>query len=651
MNKVQTSLLVAFVAGGLGFTLGKMTSKAPEKEVSVSGEGQPTVGHPASMTANPPVGTEDTARQVQQTSTSPSSVEPLTLASLKEEIEAIQSSGWMGMRGMRRASQLADRLAQSDLARLAVEVTSQPPGTDYMMGLHYVMNAYAEQDPEGAWRLAISLPLGPMRQAAMNAAASGIAGKDPKRAIELAESITNQQEQSQIRMMAVAQLAAKDPREALNLYRSGNMATGQRFDGTISMIFNQWARRDLEGAKAAALELTGQQQEQAMSSLLTSFTQTDPKAAWEYAKTLPESPQAYMDPKFRVVQMWANTDPQAALAAATSIENSSIRDVATSNVIAVWARVDFDAALDYALSVESPTLRSDVFRSLSSNSEGDREKLLSAVLDYMPPGNSFQQAVTQIFSSWSNDKPALAAEAVFKLPPGQILSNAASQVAQNWARTGQKTEVLAWVRKLPEGETRLNSIDAIFRQWAADDHTSAQNALSNISQAERERATRALAAGWSQKDPEAVLRWSRTLPSAEDRQQIVQEAISQWANIDPVNAARQVEQIPEAERGSAMQSVISRWASKDANSAGEWLRKQPAGKSRDSAISTLARTFSAEDPEAAIAWSAEITDEKNRERQIENHARAWLRNEPDVARAWISNSRLIAPASKEKLLK
>jgi hypothetical protein len=100
-----------------------------------------------------------------------------------------------------------------------------------------------------------------------------------------------------------------------------------------------------------------------------------------------------------------------------------------------------------------------------------------------------------------------------------------------------------------------------------------------------------------------------------------------------------------------MQAVVSRWATKDAASAGDWLSRQPENDLRDSAISSLARTLSVEDPEAALKWSSKITNETTRSRQLENFSRSWLANEPATARKWILSSDLLSPETKEKLLK
>jgi hypothetical protein len=652
MKNIYVSLLIAVVAGGLGFILGRVTTKPAVS--AIENPAQDVVTRKSNPSpASDSTGTAPLVNRGPQPAPASQDLTPFTLTEFNEELEIMQSSGWMGLEGIRRTSRFAARLAISDLAMIAKSVTSPSAGApDVAIGVHFAMAAYAEKDPDAAWALALAMPNGMQRQSALNAVAGGISGRDPKRAMELAASIDEPQVRNQIRMMAISRMATKDPRAALALYQSDKaQSSDSRHDGTISMIFHQWARRDPEAARAAASELSGPQQEQAIATILSSFTQSDPKAAWEYAKSLTETGETYNDPRVRVIQVWANADPASALEAASSIKQSTTRDAAVSSVVSAWSRTDFDAALNYALSIPSPTQRSDVFRSLSADSGANREKLLTAALDYMPPGSSFQQVISQVFSSWANEDPAKAAEAVFKLPPGQVLSNAASQVASDWARSGNKVEVLYWVKRLPEGNTRLNSIDSVFRHWASEDSAAAQAALANLNASERDRATRAIASGWSQKDPQAVLGWSQSLANEDLRNEVVREAMNQWANEDPEGAAQRISQLPESAKGRVMQAVISRWATKDAASAGEWLSRQSAGTTRDGAISSLARTLAVEDPEAALEWTSKISDERNRNRELESQARSWIQNEPETARAWITATGLLSDESKQKLLK
>ena len=624
--------LVGFAAGaGVGYLAGNQRSAiAPQTpEISAIPAANPGVISPAAGPSAVP-GAPATE--------SASALEPITAEEFLEEIENAQNGAWGNMKAMRRWADLNDRLLISNPAEIAAKLQAMGMKPGQEMSWNLVMAAYSEKDPQGAWNFALAMPAGQSRQSALMAIISTVAGQDPTRALSMADSIEDQQLKRQMRSMAIMNIAQKDPRRALELATTSGSEDME--DHSISMIFHQWARKDPEGAKVAFSQLTGRNADQARMSLISSLAQSDPKAAWQFANSLPASSMGQMDPRQQVIQTWAQSDPQAALKAALEIQETGSRASAISAAVSSWARSDFQGALQYAINVPDSTMRSDVLRAMSMNPAGNRQELLDAVFEHMPTGDNFQQSVSQIMSSWAREDPAAAAAAAAQLPPGRIFSQSVSLIASQWSQTGRKEEVFAWAKTLPEGEARTGALGSLFSQWSTQDPQAAIAALGSLAPGDRNQAIRSISSGWSNKNPEAVLQWSASLPNAEERRDVIRDAVSQWANSAPEAAASYVRGLGEEDRGPAMRAVVDRWASKDAEAAAEWLAVQPAGSSKDSAITALARKISSEDPETAISWAATISDPKNRDRQIENLARDWMRQDAATAKAWISSSNL-----------
>lgn len=621
---VFAALIIGLLAGAGTTYLVMPKPAAPAAAEAVAGPGRKTEAPSVRVEGSGPTA---------ELPPPPPGTKPITARELQAEMTSMEGFGF-GLSSMRRYADLADRLRVSDPAAIARELASgNQAGRD--MGWGMVMGAFAEQDPSGAWAFAQGLPAGPSRQTALSSVISSIASRDPNRALALVDSIEEAGLKRQIRSMALASVASRDPRRAFEIAKSGS---GEPEDFSMSSIIFQWTRRDPEAAKAAALSLTGRVGDQARMTLMSSLTQQDPEAAWQFAQTLPRSGEGYQDPRLQVIQNWANSDPQAALRAALGISEESVRNNALSSAVSTWSRNDFSGALQYALSVQDSGVRSDILRSMSMNPGGDRAKLLEAVMTHMPAGDNFQQAVSGIFSSWARENPAAAAAAVSSLPPGRIYSQAVSNIASQWAASGNRDEVLRWARGLPEGEPRRNALNSVFSNWSGDQPEQAIAAASSMAPNERRDVYRAIAQGWSRRDPEAVLRWAGSLTESDERRDIVQNAVGNWASNSPETAARYVARLPESDRGAAMQSVVDRWASRDAEAAADWLAKQPVGPSRDGAVVSLARKIAMEDPETALSWAATISDEKNRARQMENLARDWVRQDAAAARAWIQTS-------------
>ena len=650
MKKYTATILAALLSGlfgaGAGFYFGRTSAAtaaphpvtATEEQVEVTATGQEIVPGQPNQNLDPK---KENAKKL----------EPLTAASLRAELASLETGGFSGMNSMRKYADLQERLKASNLPAIAAEMCSAPATNGRETGLFLVLGAYSESDPQGAWNLAISIKQQGMRQNAVMAVISSIAGNDPTKALALADSLTEPQLKMQVRSMAISNLAQKDPQRALALLTA---SPGNReVDSSLFMIFNQWGRKDPEAAKAAVARLSGRQAEQARQALVSTLAQQDPQAAWTYASSLPPSGSGnpYGDPRVQVIQNWAQSDPQAALKTALTIGENSQRNQAVATAINAWAGTDFPAALNYAVSVADPGMRGNILQNLSQNPNADRKQLLQAVMEHMPPGDAYQSAISGVFSSWARENPTAAAAAAMQLPAGRTFSNVAGQIASQWMVSAtNKQEVFYWVKNLPAGEARANSLRQVFSTWSNDDPQSAARALAGLTAEDRKSGVQAIASGWGRTSPDAALKWSSSLTDPAERNDAIRSVVSQWANEAPEAAAKYVVAMPESERGASMEMVVNSWASKDSESAAVWLDKQPAGTSKDGALRALSRKIAQEDPEAALTWVAGISDEKQRLQQTESIAREWIRQDPTTARSWIATSKL-PEETRNKLLK
>ncbi len=644
MKSLLPILLAGLVGIAAGYILGRTSAPAPPPPAAEASETTFAPGGQEVATTKPGQPLEPIA-----SSENPS---PLTAATLQSELAAMDGGGLYGISSMRKWADLQERLKVSDLASIAAEMTSRTPSGGRETGLHLVLSTYAETDPQAAWNLAIGIKQPSMRQNAIMAVVSSLAQKDPARAIALADTVADPQIKRQVRSMAVASLAQKDPARALALVTESG-SDPREGDFALSTIFYQWARKDPEAAKAAVARLSGKQAAQAQMSLVSALTQQDPEKAWAYASTLPSATRKNLssDPRVQVIQNWSQSDPQAALKAALTISEDATRGTAIASAVNAWAGSDFSAALNYAIGVDDAGTRGDIFQNLSRNPNANRRELLDAVMEHMPPGDSYQQAVSSVLSAWAQENPAEAAQMAMDLPAGRAFSNVASQIASQWISSAKnKQEVFDWVKNLPEGEARKNSLRSVYNTWSAEDPQAALRSLSTLSPDDRKQALSSLASGWSRTSPQDVLQWSTSLTDAGERADVIRTAVSQWAGNSPDAAAKYVERLGTAERQGAMETLVNNWASRDTEAAAAWLDRQPSGPAKDPALRTLSRKIAQEDPEAALTWVTGITDEKDRLRQTESIARDWVRQDPVAARAWISTSKL-PEETRKKLLK
>ncbi|MYD46739.1 MAG: hypothetical protein F4W92_10330 [Gammaproteobacteria bacterium] len=109
----------------------------------------------------------------------------------------------------------------------------------------------------------------------------------------------------------------------------------------LGAVTQQWFQKDgisvIDQVRASALNEDVKNSLQ--SGLLRSAAMETPYQAFQYALNLPIQGFAgmYSQPESTVVLVWAESDPQAAYQAATSIEQSGRRDSLQRQVVSVWA--------------------------------------------------------------------------------------------------------------------------------------------------------------------------------------------------------------------------------------------------------------------------------------------------------------------------
>lgn len=566
---------------------------------------------------------------------------PLTFDMLLSELTRMEAGNPASAAALRARADLQERLKNSDLPALVTALASSPVA-DRNRGLGLIFSAYAEENPQAAWNLALSMQNSSMQRSALHAVMSAVGPINPDQALAMSEEIKDVGLRRNMRSLALGALAAKDPARALALVTQ----SGNEEDFSITTVLHQWARKDLQAAKAAAATLKGKQAEMAQMAIVSQLAQQDPQTAWDYAVQLPSSNgnfYGYGDPRMRVIQEWARSDPAGALGAALAIQDVEKRDIIVASAISSWASSDFSTALDYAVKIEDAGMRGRVLQNLATNQNADRSKMFEVLMEHAPPGNSFQQSISMLMSYWARANPREAATAVMQLPPNGSFTYIAGQVANEWVSSGaDKMEIFNWARSLPEGQMRKTTIDSLFGAWAKEDSAGALRALSSLGSNEKSDALQGIAAGWSRAAPADAAAWAISLPSGSERDLAINRVINTWARSSPAEAATFVARLPEKERIQATQGVVQAWASQDTASAAAWLQRQPSGKSKDVGLQILSRQIAMEDPETALSWVKTISDPKIQTNQTETILREWLRNDPASARKWINASSLPA---------
>lgn len=633
-------IILAAVAGmAVGFFAGRQSS-APAA-VAVTG---PFGSQGRAATTQEPASLGGAAGSPSQSSTG--EVMPLTFEILTAELARLEMDPPSSAAAWRARAELQDRLKISDLPALVARLADAPVAD---RGLGLIFRAYAEENPQQAWNLALAMQQPGSRRNALSAVISAWASTNAEQALAMTQAIKEADLRRQLRSIALQNLAAKDPARAFSLATRSTEDT----DFNVTSVMAQWMRKDPEAAKAAAATLSGRQAEMARMAIISELARQDPRKAWDFASRLPQitGDGAWMDPRFQVITQWAQSDPAAAVGAALAIQDTEKRNQIVASAVSAWASSDFEAALGYAVQIPDADTRGRILQNLASTQSADRSRMFDVLMEHAPSGDSFRNAMTSLVHQWARENPREAAMAVKQLPANRSFSHLAGSVAEAWMASGaDKMEVFNWARSLPEGQARTSTVNSLFDAWARDDSAGALRLLSSLGGDERTEAMLGIANGWSRTAPSAAAQWVASLPPGGERDNALRGVMSRWIQASPAEVIAFLGKIPDGERVAVMGPVVSNWASRDAASAATWVQRQPAGRAKDEALKALSRQIFLEDPEAALAWAVAISDPEGRTSQTERLAREWRLLDPASARKWITTSPL-APEVRERLLK
>ena len=634
-------LVIVALTAAAGFYAGRLT--APTALGPQSQSAETSDGSSSSMITESVEGAEpsQSSRDTQQS-------DPFTAEEIKAELLLLGSGSLGRMEESRGWADFYERLKNSDVPSLAAALAAA--NDDKLEGgVRAVYAVWADNDPVGAWNSALSFSTHGECHDAMHAVLDAVAKRDPSAALAMAQALEKPSLREHMTSAALQALAKSDPSRAFETaLRSATTGDPSSFYSVLS----QWVREDHTAAQRAVAKVTGQIGDQARHILVQLLADKDPQAAWEYAKSMPPSGGrfSYWDPRAQVIGRWSRTDPRKAIDAAFTLDDQNIRNRALAEAINSWAGTDFPAAMAYAGTIKDAAMRGLMVGALARNKNADPATMFNLLVEQAPSGEIFRDAVSNLMGNWAQTDPKAAAAATLQLPPGEALNAAASRLAQEWALSAaDKSEVLAWVRQLPEGRARSQALESVFENWSARDAAGAQRAWAALHD-NKDEALTSLAAGWSRAKPAEAARWAATMVDQPGGRNALNRAVTSWAEASPAEAAAFLQTLPDNARSGLTSRLIERWYDADPFAAAEWLKRQSPGPTRDEGILAMAMEIASENPEAALDWTKTASSPEARESAEKNILRNWMRNDAAGATAWISTTQM-RPETRAELLR
>lgn len=415
----------------------------------------------------------------------------------------------------------------------------------------------------------------------------------------------------------------------------------------------------------------------AFGTLLQGWAETDPEAALAYLRRMPRGAEFSLGLRI-VLHALATRDIERALRlaaelagtredraiyselfsrmaqadAATAIQRLALvpsgegRANALRAVADAWARSDPAAALAWARSLPDEDRPPAMETVLRELTEREPARAIELAQQTLS-GPALERTVFEALRRLAAADPREAAGLVRLLPPGEMQTLVAVDVAGSLA--GQDVgAALAWVDTLPAGPAQSLALNQVIAHWARRDPAGAGRHVAALPPGPlQEGAALQLGAIWGA-EPAAALAWSGTLPEGKTRRDAVAAIVSGWAQREPEAATRWTAAQPAgAVSSAAFEGALSYWILQDAPAVREFVREL-AGDVQVRAATAIAPALAQKDPLATLAWAESLPLPPARDAARAAAFARWRGNAPAAADAWLGTANLPAE-TKAKL--
>lgn len=298
---------------------------------------------------------------------------------------------------------------------------------------------------------------------------------------------------------------------------------------------------------------------------------------------------------------WAKADPEAAFAS-LDITNFSLERGHSLSILAALASLNPQRAADW---LTSP-----------SNSQA-----FYPVIGHLLAGT--------ITKEWARQDFGTALEWAHTLADQQKAGAYSGILGTIAATNPQKAASLALT--LEPGEARDHVLGEIAGSWARHSPKEALAWTIQLNPEERDNPTAIALKSWAETDPANAARF---LDQQSDPTHFELVA-SQWSRRDPAGATNWLAAKPRStQRDSALAKTLWNWTTQQPEAASDWIQNQPNGPGKDQAIAGLAIAAVEFDPRTAIKWTQKISAPVLRNEITRRTFATWTNQDPETAHQW-----------------
>jgi hypothetical protein len=401
--------LAAAAGFAAGFTLGR-TGGQPERQTpSVAAAPPPAmprdIGPAAAPPKPPPAASKQRNAPANDPSPEPRPKDPVE--KLAAELATLSGSPAEAS----RMRSIIEDLAQRDPALALRTIADLPNRRLREEALSRLVHG---SKPDALAEAARSLPAGAFRETALRRAAARAAESNPQLAVALADEMVPGSQRNMALLDLGLAWGRTDPGAAANFCL--NHPDAWQREHTLMHLISHWGTRDAAAMQAwATANLQGPHGEKIAERALGALAESNFSAARAFYQGLAPEARNALAPTFATG--WANDDPAAAAAWATSIAEPRKRDEALGRIVSAWATNDPVGA--------------------------------SAWLRQWPRDGTRDQLVTTFASQIAESDPETAIEWARSIQADSQRQQIVENVARTWIQT-DRDAALQWIRSTPD---------------------------------------------------------------------------------------------------------------------------------------------------------------------------------------------------------
>lgn len=183
---------------------------------------------------------------------------------------------------------------------------------------------------------------------------------------------------------------------------------------------------------------------------------------------------------------WAGSDPFAASARASGLEDPLLRNLAMQAVASKWIRKDASAAIEWMKLLPTGVDRNSALQGLMPEWTAQDPQSASTFLSALPESPERREWLRLLGENWGSTDPKTAMAWALRIPGEDERSQVVQTVLAKVTETGGR-QAADYVLALPPGATRAQGMEMVLARWRADD-AAAVNAWVNALPLESQRA-------------------------------------------------------------------------------------------------------------------------------------------------------------------